>query len=106
MGSCEEFLYLIKSQWLQSVVRLGWHHGPMAQKLTVEVSDEVAAGVQAEAERRGTDVGGVVNEALVEHLGWQAVARIREQNADLDDEAALSLAYEELGAVRAQRRSA
>jgi hypothetical protein len=62
----------------------------MTRKLTVEISDEVAAGVQAEAERRGIDAEGVISDALVEHLGWQAVARIRERNADLDEEAALS----------------
>jgi len=51
------------------------------------------------------DVNEVVRRALVKDLGWQAVARIQ-QRFDLDEEAALELAYEELQAFRNERRSA
>jgi ribbon-helix-helix CopG family protein len=75
----------------------------MTRKLTVEIPEEVAAQVEAEAERLGTDVNEVVRQAVISDLGWRAVARIQEQ-FDLDEESALRLAYEELDATRADRR--
>lgn len=77
----------------------------MSQKITIEVSDDIAAGAEAEAERRGTDVAAVVERALVRDLGFRAVERIQER-FDLDEEAAMKLAYEELRAARKERRSA
>jgi hypothetical protein len=76
----------------------------MTRKLTIEVSEEVAAGAEAEAERSGTDVATVVERALVKDLGFRAIERIQER-FDLDEEAAMKLAYEELDAVRAARRT-
>lgn len=78
----------------------------MARRLTIELSDQVAARVEAEASRRGTPVDEVIEAAVVEHFGWRAVEGIRRRNADLDEQAALSLAYEELQAVRDRRRPA
>jgi hypothetical protein len=75
----------------------------MTRKLTVELPEQVAAQVEAEAERLGTDVNEVVRRAVISDLGWKAVARIQEQ-FDLDEESAVRLAYEELDAARAERR--
>jgi hypothetical protein len=77
----------------------------MAQKITIEVSDDIAAGAEAEAERLGTDVATVVERALVKDLGFRTIERIQER-FDLDEEAATKLAYEELRAARKERRSA
>ncbi len=78
----------------------------MSRKFTVEVSDEVAASAEAEAARLGTDVSDVVSRALIRDMGWKAVARIQERNSDLDEEAAMKLAYDELRAYRKERSSA
>ncbi len=73
--------------------------------MTIELPDEVVAGAEAEAKRSGTDVATVVERALVRDLGFRAIERIQER-FDLDEEAAMKLAYEELRAVRKERRSA
>jgi plasmid stability protein len=78
----------------------------VAQKFTVEVSDEVSEELRVEATRSGRLVDDVVREALVDHLGWQAVAQLRERNVDLDEPSASKLADDELRAARAKRRSA
>ena len=49
----------------------------MAQKITIKVSDDIAAG--AEAERLGTDVATVVERALVKDLGFRTIERIQER---------------------------
>ncbi len=87
------------------MVGTGWHNCAMAQKITIEVSDDIAAGAEAEAERLGTDVATVVERALVKDLGFRTIERIQER-FDLDEEAAMKLAYEELRAARKERRSA
>jgi len=77
----------------------------MAQKITIEVSDDIAAGAEAEAERLGTDVATVVERALVRDLGFRTIERIQER-FDLGEEAAMKLGYGELRAARKERRSA
>ncbi|HUC04773.1 MAG TPA: hypothetical protein VL961_05190 [Acidimicrobiales bacterium] len=77
----------------------------MALKITIEVSDDIAASAEAEAERMGTDVATVVERALVKDLGFRAIERIQDR-FDLDEEAAMNLAYDQLRAVRKERRSA
>ena len=76
---------------------------PTARHLTVELPEELVVGAESEAVRSSRPLREVVQEALVEYLGWRAVERARSANTDLDEAETLRSAYAELREVRAQR---
>jgi hypothetical protein len=71
--------------------------------MAVELDDGVVRATRAYAERTGKSESEIVEEALREHLGFALVERIRER-ACLSEDEALKLAYEELAAMRTERR--
>ncbi len=75
----------------------------MTRQLLVELPEELAANAETEAKRLSRPVDAVVQEALVEYLGWRAVEQIRDANADLDEASADRLVRSELEQVRAER---
>jgi predicted transcriptional regulator len=75
----------------------------MSRQLLIELPDDVAANAESEAKRLARSVDAVVEEALVDYLGWRAVEEARAANTDLDASGAEQLAYEELGQLRAER---
>lgn len=77
--------------------------------LTVEVDEEVLERTVAEAKRTGRSEGEVVEDALRRHFekkGPSVVEGVwaRDEADSLSEENALALAYEELKAMREQRR--
>jgi predicted transcriptional regulator len=82
-----------------------WHHEHMAkQPLTVELDEDVILAAQAEASRKGQSEAAVVEQALREHLAHQGSVTdevwLRNRDAGLGEEEALTLAYDELKAMR------
>jgi hypothetical protein len=75
----------------------------MTRQLLVELPDEVAVNAENEAKRSSRPVGTVVQEALVEYLGWRAVEQVRVGNTDLDETEADRLAYAQLAQLRAEQ---
>ena len=75
----------------------------MGRQLTVELPEDLVVGAESEADRSSRPLGEVIQEALVEYLGWRAVERTRSANTDLDEAETLRSAYVELREVRAQR---
>jgi hypothetical protein len=71
--------------------------------MSVELDDGVLRATRAYAAQKGKSESEVIEEALHEHLGFDLVERIQER-ANLSEEEALTLAYEELHAMRAERR--
>jgi hypothetical protein len=71
--------------------------------MSVELDDGVLRATRAYAAQKGKSESEVIEEALREHLGFDLVERIQER-ANLSEEEALTLAYEELHAMRAERR--
>jgi hypothetical protein len=71
--------------------------------MSVELDDGVLRATRAYAAQKGKSESEVIEEALREHLGFALVERIQER-ANLSEEEALTLAYEELHAMRAERR--
>lgn len=74
-------------------------------KATVYLAPDVLRAARVHAARTGKRDSDVVEEALREHLGLAAIDRIRGKS-DLDEDAAMQLAYEELHAMRIERRGA
>lgn len=74
-------------------------------KATVYLDPDVLRATRVQAARTGKRDSDVVEEALREYLGFAVIDRIRAK-ADLDEEAAMQLAYEELHAMRRERRGA
>lgn len=72
-------------------------------KATVYVDPDVLRATRVHAARTGRRDSDVVEEALREYLGLALLERIWEK-ADLSEEEALKLAYDELHAMRAERR--
>jgi hypothetical protein len=72
-------------------------------KATVYVDPEVLRAARVHAARTGKRDSDVVEEALREYLGLALLERIWEK-ADLSEEEAMELAYDELHAMRAERR--
>jgi hypothetical protein len=74
-------------------------------KVTVYLDPDVLRATRVQAARTGKRDSDVVEEALREYLGLAVVDRIRAKS-DLDEDAAMQLAYEELHAMRSERRGA
>jgi hypothetical protein len=74
-------------------------------KATVYLDPEVLRAMRVRAARAGKRDSDVVEEALREYLGLAVVDRIRARSA-FDPEEAERLAYEELHAMRRERREA
>jgi hypothetical protein len=74
-------------------------------KATVYLDPEVLRAARVQAARTGKRDSDVVEEALREYLGLALLQRIWE-NADLSEDEALELAYDELHAMRADREHA
>jgi hypothetical protein len=74
-------------------------------KATVYLDPDVLRATRVQAARTGKRDSDVVEEALREYLGLAVVDRIRAKS-DLDEDAAMQLAYEELHAMRSERRGA
>jgi hypothetical protein len=71
------------------------------EKTTIYADRDVLA-TRAAAARTGRSVSEVVETALREYLGMSLIPRMREK-ANLGEEEAMKLAYEELHAVRRER---
>jgi hypothetical protein len=74
-------------------------------KTTVYLDPEVLRATRVRAARTGKRDSDVVEEALREYLGLAVIDEIRAR-ADLDEDEAMKLAYEELHAMRRERREA
>lgn len=74
-------------------------------KATVYLDPEVLRATRIRAARTGKRDSDVVEEALREYLGLAVIDEIRAK-ADLDEDEAMKLAYEELHAMRRERREA
>jgi hypothetical protein len=74
-------------------------------KATVYLEPDVLRAMRVHAARKGKRDSDVVEEALREYLGLAAIDRIRSRS-DLDEDEAMRLAYEELHAMRRERREA
>jgi len=72
-------------------------------KTTIYLDPEVLRATRVAAARAGRKDSDVVEDALREYLGLALLQRIWEK-ADLTEEEALKLAYDELHAMRAERR--
>jgi hypothetical protein len=73
-------------------------------KVTVYLDPDVLRATRVQAARTGKRDSEIVEEALREYLGLALLQRISEK-ADLTEEEALGLAYDELHAMRAERGS-
>ena len=85
-----------------------WQNWPMAKRpLTVELDESVVRAAEAEARRTGQSEAEVIEEALREHLSLtgSGVDTVWARNRDsaLSEEEALTLAYDELKAMRRER---
>lgn len=74
-------------------------------KTTVYIDDDVLRAARVLAARTGRRDSEVVEEALREYTGSGVIDRVRARNTDLTAEEALTLAYEELHALRRERRT-
>jgi hypothetical protein len=74
-------------------------------KVTVYLDPGVLRATRVHAARKGKRDSDVVEEALREYLGLAVIDRIRSRS-DLDEDEAMRLAYEELHAMRRERREA
>ena len=74
-------------------------------KTTVYLDPDVLRATRVRAARTGKRDSDVVEEALRDYLGLSVIDDIR-SNADLDPDRAMKLAYEELQAMRRERREA
>jgi len=77
------------------------------QPLTVELEEDVILAARAEATRKGQSEAAVVEQALREHLslGNSVTDEVwaRNRGAELSEDEALTLAYDELKAMRRER---
>jgi hypothetical protein len=73
-------------------------------KATVYLDPDVLRAARIRAARTGKRDSDVVEEALRQHLGLAGVDRMRSAT-DLDSDEAMKLAYEELHALRRERRA-
>lgn len=74
-------------------------------KATVYLDPDVLRATRVRAARTGKRDSDVVEEALREYLGLAVIDEIRAK-ADLDEDEAMKLAYDELHAMRRERRKA
>jgi Arc/MetJ family transcription regulator len=81
----------------------GARPGILGDVTTLAINDDLYAEVQRRAAAEGTTDAAVVEAALRSYLGADGlIDRIHERNRDVSDDVA-ALAYEELGAYRAER---
>ena len=73
------------------------------QKATVYLDPHVLRATRVHAARKGKRDSQVVEDALREYLGISVIDRIRSRS-DLNEEEAMRIAYEELHAMRRERR--
>jgi hypothetical protein len=74
-------------------------------KATVYLDPDVLRATRVRAARTGKRDSDVVEEALRAYLGLAVIDEIQAK-ADLDEDEAMKLAYEELHAMRRERREA
>jgi hypothetical protein len=74
-------------------------------KTTIYLDPQVLRATRIAAARAGKRDSDVVEDALREYLGLAVIDRVRSRS-DLDAEEAMRLAYEELHAMRRERREA
>jgi hypothetical protein len=72
------------------------------EKTTIYVDRDVLRATRAAAARTGRSVSDVVETALRDFLGMSLIQRVQEK-ADLGEEEAMKLAYQELHAMRRSR---
>jgi plasmid stability protein len=73
-------------------------------KATVYLDPEVLRATRIRAARTGKRDSDVVEDALREYLGLAVVERIR-SGSELDPDEAMKLAYDEIHAMRRERRA-
>ncbi len=73
-------------------------------KTTIYLDPQVLRATRIAAARAGKRDSDVVEDALREYLGLAVIDRIRSRS-DRDEEEAMRLAYEELHAMRRERRA-
>ena len=73
-------------------------------KTTIYIDADVLRSARILAARSGRRDSDVVEEALREYAGLALVDRVRSRNTDLSAEEAVALAYDELHAMRQERR--
>lgn len=73
------------------------------RKTTVYIEDELLKAAKVMAARNGKHEYEVFEDALKKHMGLELLDRIWQQN-DMDEDEAMKLAYDELHAMRAERR--
>ena len=82
----------------------GVRPGILGDVTTLAINDDLYAEVQRRAAAEGTTDAAVVEAALRSYLGPDGlIDRIHERNRDVSDDDVAALAYEELGAYRAER---
>ena len=74
-------------------------------KATVYLDPDVLRATRVQAARTGKRDSDVVEEALREYLGLAVIDSVRAKS-ELNEDAAMRLAYEELHAMRRERRGA
>jgi hypothetical protein len=86
-----------------------WHHEDMPKlPLTVELEEDLIQAARAEATRKGQSEAAVVEQALREHLSLGPTVRDQvwagNERDTLEEDEALKLVYDELKAMRRERR--
>ncbi|KAA0234080.1 MAG: hypothetical protein EDR02_11285 [Actinobacteria bacterium] len=75
------------------------------KKTTVYVDEDLLRAAKVYAARRDLRDSDVIESALAKFLGLDLFESVWERNRDLDPDDATEIAYEELDAVRAERRA-
>jgi hypothetical protein len=75
----------------------------MTRQLLLELPEELAANAEKQAKRLARPVEALVQEALVDYLGWRAVEETRAASTELREADAERLAYAELDQLRDER---
>lgn len=73
-------------------------------KVTYEIDEQLRRAIKRAAVNSGLREYEIVDRALRAYLGWDIMDRLRDRAPQLSEEEAMRLAYEELHAVRADRR--
>jgi len=73
------------------------------RKTTVYIEDELLKAAKVMAARNGKHEYEIFEDALKKHMGLELLDKIWQQN-DMDEDEAMKLAYDELHAMRAERR--
>lgn len=73
------------------------------RKITLYLDDELLRAVAERAARSGCQENDIVEEALRRYIRLEAVVRRIQSRGDLDEDESVVVAYDELGALRAER---